>query len=800
LSLFTDGLAVDTASYGGVTIGIVSSMTEVARRPGILPGDVTSFVGRGEATADVRRLLSTARLVTLTGPGGAGKTRLALHIAHNLRRAFPDGVWLVKLAELRDESLVASTVASNLELPELTVREPEAVLMDYLAGKRVLLVLDNCEHLRDACGMLAATLLAATPDLHILTTSREPLTIAGEYIYPVPPMSLPVDTDLPRGTGHQYEALRLFAERAAAVRPGFTLGPDNERAVARLCRWLDGLPLAIEMAAVLTQVLSVEQIVDRLEDRHRLLTVGDRARETRHQTLRATMEWSFDLCSKQERALWAGLSVFAGEFDIEAAESVYTNGDALVDDIFPGIAGLVDKSILTREEYGLCSRYRMLATLRQFGYEKLLATGTAQQLRRRHRDYYLDLVERADREWFGPDQVEWVRRIQLDRPNLWAAMDYCLSEPNEAEAGLRIAGALWFFWSTAGSATAGRHVVDQTLALAPEPNPERAKALWTSAHLAVRQGDMATALSLLDECTRVARQTGNAPTLAHSLQLTGHAELLSDHLERAIPLYEQGLAHERALGPSAHLITVLYRLALARCLAGDVASGLALCQEAEAICEEHGERWSRAWMHWVLAVIRWVQDDPEQMTVHLRECLRTERPLADPLNIAICVEFLAWGTAARGKFERAAELLGASRKLWRPLGAHLYGTKQYLQWHDQCVDRVQNALGEKAFDAAYQRGAHREPDAIMEFGLEEHPEPDTTATRKPERSEAFTMLTPREVDVAKLIAQGLSNKEIAASLVISKRTAESHIEHILTKLNFTSRTRIASWFSAHRQA
>ncbi|MEU5852429.1 ATP-binding protein [Saccharopolyspora shandongensis] len=777
---------------------MVLMMKMTSRRIGGFPDNPSSFVGRRRAVDEVKRLLSRGRLVTLTGPGGVGKSRLASRLAQDLRRAFPDGVWLVKLAELSDESLVARAVASSLRLHDRTARTPEDVLADHLADKQLLLVLDNCEHLRDACARIVATLLEAAPKLHVLATSREPLMISGEQIWTVPPLSVPTDNALAQDTAHEYEALKLFEDRASAVSPEFTLGPDNMQTVARLCRRLDGLPLAIELAAVLMQALSVEQILVRLKNQYRLLAEGSRVGLPRHQTLRATMEWSFSLCTQQERALWPRLSIFPGEFDIEAAQRVCADDELSPDEVFMGVVGLVEKSILNREQHGFTSRYRLLATIRDFGLERL-SDGSLATLRRKHRDYYLDLVEQADANWFGSHQLQWFSHLQLDQPNLWAALDYCLTEPGEARAGLRMAGALWFYWVAFGSPQEGRDWLEQALALDSQPSQERTKALWVNGYLAIRQGYTDAALNMLNECSRLARDLDDPAALAHAAQLSGHAELVSNNLTRAVPLLEQALSQERALGkPSTHLATALFRLALARSLTGNADRGLSLCEECETLCRAHGERWSRSWMLWILTVIRWTQGDLQRMTAHLRECLGIERPLNDPLNIALCIEALAWVEARNGNGERAAELLGASYKLWRPLGEYLLGFHHYIGWHDQCEERARRAIGDKAFEAAYQRGAGRTVDEIVEYALNEK-----TAAAPSSQAESKAgvpaLLTPREREVAQLVTKGLSNKEIAACLLVSRRTAECHVEHILMKLGFTSRARIAAWFKEQQR-
>ncbi|MGH3392311.1 MAG: ATP-binding protein, partial [Actinomadura sp.] len=396
----------------------------------------------------------SSRLVTLTGAAGVGKSRLAIQVARDVRRAFPDGVWLVELAKLDDDSLVDSAVAAALELSVSSGRAPIDVLINYLADKRLLVVLDNCEHLLGACARLMRRLLPEAPGLRVLATSREPLGIGGEQVWLVPPLSVPEPESLRSGTAHQYEALTLFEERASLVLPGFVLSPENEAVVARLCRRLDGLPLAIELAAVWLRALSVEQILARLQDRFGLLTTGDQTVEARHRTLWAAVEWSFDLCSELERTLWARFSVFSGEFDLDAAEAVCGDDDL---DVLTGIAGLVAKSVLVRDEGGTSARYWMLDTIRHFGAERLATTGEREGLRRRHRDYYLSLAESVEAESRGPQLAEWTARLRAERGNLWAALDYCLTEPGEPRTGMRMAAALWPYWVAGGFVRDGRH-------------------------------------------------------------------------------------------------------------------------------------------------------------------------------------------------------------------------------------------------------------------------------------------------------------------------------------------------------
>jgi predicted ATPase/DNA-binding CsgD family transcriptional regulator len=767
-----------------------------------LPAEVTSFVGRRRATAEVKGALSASRLVTLTGVGGTGKSRLALHVARDLRRAFDDGVWLVELGQVQDPSLLGDTVAEVLGLSDLSSRDPQTVLAGYLADKQLLLVLDNCEHLLGDCAPLVAGLLPAAPGLRVLASSREPLGIGAERIWPVPPLSVPrPDESLTgEGWGYRYEALALFEERAAAVVPGFALNKDNEMAVARLCRQLDGLPLAIELAAVRLRVLSIDDLLVHLQDRFRLLTSGNRAAPSRHQTLRAAVQWSFDLCSELERTLWARLSVFGGGFDLAAAEDVCADDGLPHPEVFTGVAGLVDKSLLVRGEDAVVARYRMLDTIRQYGREQL-AGGAEVVVRRRHTDHYLRLCEQAEADWFGPRQVEWLDRFRAEASNVSAALEFCLTEPGQARTGLRMAGALHWYWTS--RIRDGRYWLDRALAHDPGPSRERVKALWAVGWIAGLQGDATYARAALDECAGLARQLDEEYALGQATAFTGMMNLLQDELPEAAEAYERALAHHRTAGVVDHNTTMaVASFGMIVGLLGDTDRAVALCQESIATCAEHGERWARSWALCDLAIARWLQHDLERAAAHLREALRLNSALGDQAGVAWCVEVLGWISAADEDAQRAAVMFGVGEKLWAAVGGRLSGWGIAHDLSTQAKARAQDALGKRAFDASVRHGKLFSYDNALAYALSEHsaPAPPTAASLarpEPEPELEMDQLTRREREVALLIAQGMSNKEIASKLVISRRTAEAHVEHILVKLGFTSRTQIATSFRHH---
>src|SRR6516225_8860583 len=486
---------------------------------GRLRGELTEFVGRRAQLARVRDALEGARLVTLTGPGGIGKTRLALQAAASAGRAFRDGAWLVELAGLRDYGLLVPEVVRSLGLSDQSARWAVASLADYLRDRQVLLVVDGCEHLADACAVMADVLLRGCPELRIIATSRHVLGVAGEVTIAVPPMTIPAEGDR---VGPEellrYEAVRLFSARAAAVLQGFTVDAGNAAAVADVCRTLDGIPLAVELAAVRLRSLSPEQIVCRLGSRFQLLSGGGPADQPHHRTLQAALEWSYELLSSAEQAMWRRVSVFAGSFDLDAAEAVCAGGRPAVGQVADLVDALVAKSILLREGQGT-ARYRLLDTIGEFGLAKLRGRGNERALRRRHRAYYAALAAR--KEAFGPGRAEWIAALDTDHENLRAALRFCLSDPAEAATGAEMACDLWRYWETHGHLTEGRRILAALLDQLGPASPARPRTLWTAGFLAQFQGDIPAARRLLEASLSAARQAGDVNAEAWALSFLG---------------------------------------------------------------------------------------------------------------------------------------------------------------------------------------------------------------------------------------------------------------------------------------
>jgi len=768
------------------------------RVTGNLPAELTSFVGHRGELAEVRRLLAGSRLVTLTGPGGVGKTRLALRAAAGLARAFPDGVWLVRLDQLRDEALVAHAVAEALRLQDPAGCAPEAAV-EYLTGRQLLLVLDNCEHVVDAVAKLADVLLRAAAGLRVLATSRESLNIDGEMVLPVPPLPVPEEGQpLSVAELAQFAAAALFAERAAQVVPGFAVTEANAAAVAGICRRLEGMPLAIELAAAQIPVLSAEQIEARLGDRLGLLTRGGRARPARQQTLRASIEWSYELCRPAERLLWARCSVFAGGFQLDAAEGICADDRLPAGDVLELLAALAAKSILTAGHSKGVARYRLPETLREFGQERLHESGEDTALRRRHRDWHEQLARRANTGWLSPRLADLEARLFREHANVQAAQDFCQAEPGEAEAGLRIALHVWhlYYWS-AGHVSEGRYRLSQVLAEVREPTVWRARGLLLAGFLAAVGGDRGAAQPLLEQGTGLAGQLNDPATRAFAAWAAGHVFEMAGDLPQAIAEFEDGLAVLPVAFRGPPRAQLLLGLATAAGLAGDEERAVACHREALALTEAGGEFIRHSYSTyplWALGVAAWRHGDLDRATGLQQQSLRLWARHNDRMGSIWCVEVLAWIAASRHQYERAAVLLGAAAGLWQSVGTTLDSHQPIAGHHRDCEQQTRQALGETAFQAAYHCGLDLPAEDVLACALQQPGKPQ----KKPlaQAVSEAAPLTRRELQVARLIAGGRSNREIAAELVISQRTAENHVEHILTKLGFTSRAQVAAWAAA----
>jgi predicted ATPase/DNA-binding CsgD family transcriptional regulator len=749
-------------------------------------------VGRRHELADVTQLLTTARLLTLTGPGGVGKTRLALRVAARVRRAFPDGIWLTSLADIAAPAGLAQAIATGIGLDSPPHGWPVSGLSRHIGSRQALLILDNCEHIAEACAVTADALLRACPQLRILATSRQALRAAGEAVYSVTALSLP-DAAAPVSARalRDFDAIALFEERAQLASHGFVVDDANCAAVSRLCQQLEGVPLAIELAAARLRVLSLDEIIERLDDRYTLLSSSSRAGPARQQALRNLIDWSHDLCSRPEQLLWARLAVFAGGFDLAAVEAVCADDDLPVAGILDGVTSLLDKSILIREPAQGRARYRMLEMIRLYGGERLAQSGAQPAIRRRHRDYFLYLAGQAHAEWTGPDQAGWFARLQADQANVNAALGFSLSEPGEAEAALEMIVALDPYWLRADPAGERRGWVSQALRLTTRPTSARAGALRTSGWLCLQAGDAKGAAAHLAEVKVVAEQLGHPDVLPFIPEADGMIALFSGDLARAVPLFDEALAGFRAAGQVRGQLSTLYILAFALTSLGDSAGATARHQECVALADSLGERWFRSLVLWVESLNAWRQRDLGRAAALARESMRG-MPLRDRLHQIRCVETLALIAADAGELQRAAVILGATHTAWRDAPYPPEAFAPAFAFRRRCEDQARAGLGGSAFDDAFRSGT--------QLTLEQAAGPQQPEDRPagPPRRGSAEGLTRRERQIADLIALGKTNKEIAAMLVIAPRTAEGHVEHILAKLGFSSRARIAAWVAEGR--
>ncbi|WP_460072930.1 ATP-binding protein [Streptomyces sp. YKOK-I1] len=750
-------------------------MTTQMRDTGNLPDALTSFVGRGPDLTTVRDLLGTTRLLTLTGMGGVGKTRLALEVAAASATEFTDGLWLVDLAPVRDPSATANAVAAALRLPDLGTRPVVEQLAAFLTHRSPLIVLDNCEHLVDACAELAQALLSASPGLRLLTTSRRTLGIFGERIFTVPPLG-------------PQDSMELLRDRTTAVCPRFRITDDNRAQVLRLCAGLEGLPLAIELAASRLRALTVDEAVNRLRDRFGLLANGSRAARPRQRTLRALIDWSHELCTPAERLLWNRLSVFAGDFSLEAAEDVCSDDGLGRDEVLDLLDQLVAQSVVVPTGREGLPRYRLLETIRGYGRERLAESGEEQRILRRHHAFYLSLAERIADGWYGPGQRESLARLHAEHADLRAALEW----GGDPRATLALAVALRFHWCEGGFLGEGRRLLEQALAGVPEPGPARARALWVGAWVAVLQGDHTVAHQWLEEAGELGERLADRRVSAHVLSLRGTLALFGGRLVEAVTLLEEAAIAHKETGEEIGAVYALIQLATAQSHLGDPLT-TETCGQAVALAEAHGELLAHAHALWTLGYDAWVRGDHEKAVTLFRTALAKEQGFNDYLRVALMLEELAWATAAGGDHAEAGRLLGVARGLWRDIGTPLstFGPHM-IQQHVRCEEEIVRALGSAGYEKVLTEGCgHRRPDEAIAYALRTRSTPAATAP-------APHPLTRREREVAALVAEGMTNQQIASALGRSPRTVHGHVENILAKLGFGSRARIASWWTTNQ--
>jgi predicted ATPase/DNA-binding CsgD family transcriptional regulator/Tfp pilus assembly protein PilF len=659
--------------------------------PNNLPSQRTSFIGREREITDIARALTSARLLTLKGPGGTGKTRLSIKLANHSLEDYPDGVWFVSLDALTDPSLVAPTVAAMLDLPEKPGRTFSDILVEGLSNRKALIVLDNCEHLVKACASLVNTLLRACDDLHFLATSRQPLNVKWEIVWPVPSMSIPEDPLHlpPLEELNRYEALQLFVERARLKLPDFALTPENGPFIAKLCHGLDGMPLALELAAARTPVLSVEQIVARLDERFRLFTGGGHNVSPRQKTLRAAIDWSYDLLPQTEQLLLSRLSVFAGGCSLEAVTGI-CEPEANEYDIIDLLANLIDKSLVVAEDRGSEVRYRLLNTIRSYAWDKLQASGEIQSLRNRHLDWYVRLAETARLALQGPNQKRWLERLETEHDNLRAALQWALSNaecgmriaeypdpntqsairnPHSVEAGLQLVRALWRFWWMHGHMSEGRHWAEQALAIRDSQRPDLlAGALHGSGTLASSQGDYIQAKTLLDESLALYRQIDDNAGVARVLDGLGVLAARQSNYRDAALLFMESLSLRRELGDKTGIDSSLNNLGHVATVQGDYVWARTLLEESLSISRELGDTAGIGVTLNNLGHVALNLGDYPTASALYQESLQIKRELADKVGIASSLNSLGSVARHESRYVDAQGLYEESLALFRELG------------------------------------------------------------------------------------------------------------------------------------
>jgi non-specific serine/threonine protein kinase len=822
------------------------------RRLHNLPAPPTPLLGRDpELRAAREKLLQEqVRLLTLIGPGGSGKTRLTLAIAEDVLGAFADGVWLVDLTPLRESSLVLPAIARALGLREVGSRPILETLCERLREQQILLVLDNCEHVLGAASQLAE-LLGACRHLKILAASREPLRLRWEHEFPVPPLPVPNLERLPDVTTlGTVPAVELFVQRAQAVDPSFTLSGENALAVAGLCVRLDGLPLALELAAARIRHLPVRAMLLHLEHGLSILALDARDRPARHRTLGEAIGWSYDLLDRDEQALFRRLSIFVGGCTLGAAEAVCAGPESQAGDgesatgaaILDRLGSLVDKSLLRLEQAVHAEpRFLMLETIREFAHQQLQTLGEADEAAQRHADYYLALAEQAAPRLYTAEQQTGLHRLGQESPNIRVALAWSRSKPTATELWTRLATALGWFWWLHDDLSEGRQWLERVIATIPADSDSpaqlrtRTNALNTAGMLARGQGDYERATALLEEGLCAARRSGDRREIAWSL--ISRAAVATDQVDRrhGVELSEEAIAICRELGEDWLAGLALYWLGFMACGSGEYERASEYQEASLALRRRIGDIWGIAWSLHDLGLIALGQNEYPRAHARLSEGLVLLRQLnhqrgvawslnglgavalatgdtagarslltegltlrreqGDKRGIAESLEYL--GAIARivGEAERGARLLGAAAALREAIGAPRWPVERAREEQERVASR--RALGGTAFDAAWAEGWKMTLESAVADALANVTVPASGPTDEDVRDEQRSPLTPREREVAALIARGCSNRQIAAALVISPHTAERHVERILAKLNCSSRAEIAAWTIRH---
>ncbi|MER5671908.1 ATP-binding protein [Pseudonocardia alni] len=758
-----------------------------------LPTDLTTFVGRRSEITAVRRLMRSHRLVTLCGIGGVGKTRLALRCAQGERGRYPDGVVLVELAPVRQPALVSTAAAEALGLTDPSSRPRTDVVVDHLRDKHALLVIDNCEHVLQATAALIEAVLRGAPHVRVVATSRQQLGVPGDAVLPVDPLPLPADgTVVSADSIGAHPALDLFVRRASSSVPGFSLDTVEGADLVAICHQLEGIPLALELAAVRLKVLSASQLRDRLRRRLPVLTHGLTTSPPRQHTLRATIDWTYELCDAAEQQLWRTASIFPGGFTLSSIEAVAEEGNADEGVLLEALTGLVDRSVLMRSDEGGVVRFRMLETIREYGLELLDETGESAQVRERFLGWCRELVAEFSASWFTPQARSWFRRLRHEHPNLRAALELWLGEDRRVEVAQEVAADLWSYW-IALSLPEGRLWLSRVVAQPGAPARWR-RAMATYGFIAALQGEQGEAGAILRESRESACRSDDRTTVAIATHMIGVSSFFAGDQDLAHALLKE--ARGRYADVDVHpgwLVSLHIHTGLMLIFDGDSDGAAEQFTEGLVVCNRAGDRWLRGYVLFGLAFVDFERGDFATALARLRECL-DDREEGDLLGSALALDLVAWVLAADGEGERAATVLGAAASLWGSFGQDLYGSPGWIERRRTCESGARKSIGGRRFEAAYARGVALSRNGGIVGFVKGVPQ----SSRREDETDGAAQLTRRERQVAGLVAAGMSNRDIAERLTLSTRTVEGHVQQVLVKMAFTSRTQIAAWLASGR--
>ncbi len=704
--------------------------------PNNLPAQVTSFIGRAREMAEVKRLLGTTRLLTLTGPGGTGKTRLSLQAAAEVLERFPHGVWLVELATLSDPALVPETIASAVDIRGEHGRAPLETLVHALRARRLLLVLDNCEHLIAACAQIAATLLRSCPEVSILASSREALNIEGETIQPIAPLTVfefgRQESELPASQLAELEAVQLFAERAAAVRPGFTLTKENGPLVAKICWRLDGIPLAIELAAARVKVLTLQQILDQLDNRFRLLSGGSRVAQTRQRTLGALIDWSYDLLSEPERILLRRLTVFVASRTVEMVEEVCAGEGLEKDRMLELLSALVEKSLLTVEPGPDGENfYTMLESVWDYGEEKLAQHQETERYRRRHLEYFTRFSETAEPELIGANQKSWLGKLSAEHHNLNMALRCATANPDTAEQGLRLAGALCRYWEVRSYLTEGYAHYQTLLATAGDTSAPavRAKAELGAGRLSWCQSRNADALRHYRAAQALYQSLGDVTSTAYIEVLLGFAERDEGNAETARAHFQRALSMAKEVRLERVVASALNGIGSLAADQGDFAIARESKERSLVTYRSLGDQYILALITGSLGRVCFLAGDHDGARKFLREFLMLARDLGNKWTIPYAIEGLADICATEKQGRKAVQLYGAAKAQRDALNLAFSVTE--LAAHEKALAGMRELISADAFDEEWNNGQAMNLQAAIELAVEDETSRRRTRPKRP---------------------------------------------------------------------